>query len=620
MHHLLILLIAIPLLCMGEIPLIPREVFFNNLEKSLPQLSPDGAKLAFLAPDQRNITNVWVDDQIVTSDAKRGIQFYRWEYDNQHILYIQDRDGDENWHLYETDIAAKTTRDLTPFDGVRAELIAYEPQFPRELLIQINRRNPGLFDVYRLNLDGGALELEVENDHNAIAWLADHRLQVRASQSFDQNGNTIIRVRDEKNGPWRELMRWGPEEMGGIVGFSHDNDSLFLIVSIDANAKRLITVDIATGSCKVIAEDPQYDLTEVMVNPHTHEVEAVKIYRERAAWNILDPAVKVDFVQLEKPDADLSIMNRDQKDEHWIVKYESSQHPPHYYLYDRLTRSSRFLFTTQPKLENYPLSPMTPISYTARDGMTLHGYLTLPLDADPKNLSTILFVHGGPWARDMWGCDPFVQWLANRGYAVLQVNYRGSTGYGKNYCNAGNKEWAGKMHTDLLDGKEWMIEQGYSNPDKVAILGGSYGGYAALVGMAFTPEEFCCGIDLVGPSNLVSLLETIPPYWNPVKSIFDIRVGNLETERAFLESCSPIFKVDQICRPLLIAQGANDPRVNQAESDQIVAALRQRGKEVEYLLFSDEGHGFSKPENIIKFCISAEYFLHKHLGGRLQPK
>ncbi len=604
--------------------LIPREILFGNPEKTSPQLSPDGKKLAYLAPDQTNVLNVWVrdlqyleKDELITSDKKRGIHSFCWTYDGKHLLYVQDLDGDENWHLYQTNIRTKSTRDLTPFEGARVGILAYEVAFPEEILLQLNVRNPALFDVYRMNLQTGSLSLEVENPGDVAEWLADHALHVRASKSYGKSGESIIRVRDESS--WHELIRWGAEDEGELVTFSADGQFLYLLSNLNANTTRLLKINLSSRAKELIAEDSHYDLSTVMENPITHKIEAVGVTRERFEWIALDAKVKQDFAILRNKKKEMKILSRDQKDEQWVVLYSSDRKPAHFYLYDRTKKTSHFLFSSTPKLEGYPLSDMRPISFRTRDGMKLHGYLTLPTNKKSKSLPSVLFVHGGPWVRDNWGYNPLVQWLANRGYAVLQVNYRGSTGYGKKYLNAGNREWAGKMHLDLLDGKQWLIEKGYADPKKVAIFGGSYGGYAVLVGLTFTPEEFCCGVDLVGPSNLVTLLQTLPPYWNPAKTVFTVRLGDLDTEKEFLESRSPLFKADRISRPLLIAQGANDPRVKQAESDQIVEKMRKNNKEVEYLLFPDEGHGFKRPENKLTFCLAAEKFLHKHLGGDFEP-
>ncbi|MCS6817167.1 MAG: S9 family peptidase [Blastocatellia bacterium] len=607
-------------------PLIPREVLFGNPEKASPQISPDGTKLAYLAP-HNGVLNVWVrtigkqDDQVVTSDKKRGIRAYVWQGDSEHILYIQDRDGDENWHLYQTNLKTKTTRDLTPFEGVQARIVATDPQFPDEILVGLNLRDRRWHDVYRINLKTGAVELDTENPGDVMGWAADHRLQVRAAAAFTPDGGMLIRVREDARSPWRELLRWGPDEtMGQIAGFTPDGRGLWLASSVGANAARLIEVDIATGKMTVIAEDPQYDVSEWLVHPKTRRLEAVQFIRARREWQLLDPSLRADFDLLRKErDGDLSIISRDREDRMWIVAYLMDDGPVYYYAYDRSARRLSMLFSNRPALEQYRLAKMQPISFTARDGMTIYGYLTLPVGVPPKNLPMVLLVHGGPWARDVWGFDPIVQWLANRGYAVLQVNFRGSTGYGKAYLNAGDREWAGKMHTDLIDGKNWAVQQGYADPKRVCIMGGSYGGYATLVGLTFTPEEFACGVDIVGPSNLVTLLRSIPPYWAPIKALFDKRLGKVETDEEFLKSRSPLFRADQIKAPLLIAHGANDPRVKKAESDQIVQTLRAKNIPVTYVVYPDEGHGFARPENRLDFFGRAEEFLAKHLGGRFEP-
>lgn len=614
-----------------EKSLIPREVLFGNPEKAAPHLSPDGSLLAYLAPNDDNVLNVWLrdlsgveHDRPITSNQKQGIHHFYWQLDNEHILYTQDRDGDENEHLYQTNIHTRVTRDLTPFEGAKAMILAYKAKFPKEMLIGLNVRNAAIFDVYRLDLESGVATLAVENHENALQWLVDSELCVRGFVR-ELDGCTIVQMRDDNDSPWREVLRSEVGDEVDVIGFSPDYNSLYICSSVDSNTSKLVQLNLADGSRKTLVEHPDYDVHGncIIRNPISGEIEAVGVNCERLEWVFLDPALERDFVFLQgrhgREEEVLAITSRDLSDQKWVLTYFTDHSYPRYYLYDRATRESQFLFSVNSRLDVYPLCEMKPVLFKARDGMPLHGYLTLPLDCEPQNLPTVLFVHGGPWARDSWCCHPFVQWLANRGYAVLQVNFRGSTGYGKSFLEAGNREWAGKMQTDLLDGKQWLVDLGYTHPDKVAIFGGSYGGYAALVGLTFTPEEFCCGVDLFGPSNLVTLLQTIPPYWIGVKFFFDRRVGNLETEREFLESRSPLFKADKICRPLLIAQGANDPRVKQAESDQIVEAIRQHGKEVEYLLFSNEGHGFSHPENLLKFCEVCESFLHKHLGGKKGP-
>jgi len=378
-------------------------------------------------------------------------------------------------------------------------------------------------------------------------------------------------------------------------------------------------MEIATQNIEVIAEDSQYDISGVMIHPDTYEVQAVSFYRARNEWTVLDESIKGDFEAIAKLDqGDFFIYNRDNADDTWLVAFTKDNGSVPFYAFDRKRQKGTFLFDHQPDLNNYTLAPMKPISFTSRDGLTIYGYITHPPGKDRANLSMVLNVHGGPWGRDGWGYHPEAQWLANRGYACLQVNFRGSTGYGKEFLNAGNKEWGGKMHHDLVDAVNWAVEEGIADPKKVAIFGWSYGGYAALVGATFTPNLFCCAVDGVGISNLITWIKTVPPYWTILLAMLHKRVGNPDTEEEFLKSRSPLFKVNQIKIPILIAQGANDPRVKQAESEQIVEAMKKKGIEYEYMLFPDEGHGFVKPENRLKFYAAAEKFLAKHLGGRYE--
>jgi dipeptidyl aminopeptidase/acylaminoacyl peptidase len=605
-------------------PLIPRKVLFGNPEKAGAEISPDGRMLAYLAPDE-GVLNVWVrtvgqnDDRAITSDRKRGIHSYSWQPDSTHILYAQDLDGNENFRIYQTSLDTRETKDLTPFEDVRAMISAVDPRHPDRMLVALNRRNQQLFDVYRYDFRTGALDLDTENPGDVASWSADNDLRVRAANAILADGQEV-RIREDVHSPWKTFQKWGQDEtFGGVAGFSPDNSALWVISSVDANAARLVEVDIASGSIRVIAEDPQYDVSAALENPRTRELEAVGFVRARLEWHFFDRAIEAEFAVLRKVrDGEVHLESRSFNDTQWVVSYSADTAPATYYLYDRATKKTEFLFAARPALQNYDLASMRPISFEARDGLTLHGYLTMPLGIE-IGAPMVLLVHGGPWTRDMWGYSGLVQMLANRGYAVLQVNYRGSTGYGKDFLNAGDREWAGRMHDDLLDAKSWAIRERYADPAKVAIMGGSYGGYATLVGLTFTPDEFVCGVDIVGPSNLATLLNSIPPYWAPMRAIFDKRVGHLETEEEFLRSRSPLFKADRIQVPLLIGQGANDPRVKQAESDQIVKAMRENGKPVEYLVFPDEGHGFVRPENNLRFFAAAEQFLARYLGGRAQP-
>jgi dipeptidyl aminopeptidase/acylaminoacyl peptidase len=614
---------AVAALAQKSTTLIPREILFGNPERAAPQISPDGTQLAYLAP-VKGVMNVWVrtlgkeDDRPVTEDKYRGIRNYLWQYDNKHLLYTQDQGGDENFRLFQTDIATKQTKDLTPFDKVRVDIVAYDWKYPDSIKVQMNQRDPKVFDVHKIDLKTGKVDLDTENPGDIANWQVDNNFEIRAAQAQTEDGGTDVRVRDTVKSPWRSLIKWGPDEtFGQIAGFTPNNKALWVATSLDANAARLLEIDIATGQRKVVAEDPEFDVNSIIGNPKTNALQAISFLRQRTEYKFVDPKMKADFATLSKVrSGDIDRVSASLDDNKWIIAFVSDDAPVYYYLFDRGTQKPTLLFSNRPALEKYTLSPMKPIEFLARDNMKLYGYVTTPAGKEAKNLPMVVFVHGGPWGRDTWGLNPNVQWLANRGYAVLQINFRGSTGFGKLYTNAGDRQWAGTMHTDLLDGKEWAVKKGIADPAKVCIMGGSYGGYATLAGVAFSPDAYTCGVDIVGPSNLNTLLKTIPPYWSTLLSTFHKRMG--ETE-AVLKEQSPLYKADQIKVPLLIGQGANDPRVNKAESDQIVAAMRKNNKPVEYYVFPDEGHGFARPANRMAFNAVSEEFLAKYLGGRAEP-
>jgi dipeptidyl aminopeptidase/acylaminoacyl peptidase len=609
-------------------PLIPREVLFGNPEKTSPQLSPDGKRLAWIAPDKNNVLQVWVktvgkdDDKIVTADKKRGIRQYLWTYNNNVLLYLQDSDGDENWHVYGVDLESGKVRDFTPHKGIQARMTGTDPEFPDEVLVALNLRDKRLHDVYRLNLKSGEQTLDTKNPGDVAGFAADARFQVRAAQVVTPDGGTEIRIRDDAKSDWKTWMKVGPEEILGFVDFTPDGKSAILLSSLGSDTARAVERDIATGQEKVLASSDEVDAGSVMIHPTKHHVQAVSFEPGRRQWTLIDPSVKRDFEGIGNlNDGDFSILNRNKEDTTWLVAFTSDRGPVRYYAWDRAARKGTFLFVQQPKLEGLKLAAMKPVVIETRDGMKLHAYLTLPAGITAKKLPMVLFVHGGPWARDAWGYNPYAQWLANRGYACLQVNYRGSTGYGKKFLNAGNKQWGLKMHDDLIDAVHWAVKEEIADQKKVAIVGGSYGGYAALAGVTMTPEAFACAVDIVGPSNLKTLIASIPPYWKPMRALFDARMGNVDDPKdaELIRNASPLFKADKIVRPLLIGQGANDPRVKQAESEQIVAAIEKHGGKVTYVLYPDEGHGFARPENRIDFNARAEAFLAEHLGGRAEP-
>jgi dipeptidyl aminopeptidase/acylaminoacyl peptidase len=604
------------------VDLIPRQVLFGNPERAAPRLSPDGRRLAWIAP-HNGVLNVWLTTvdpgsgvdlraaEVVTDDTERGIRTYAWAHDNRHLLYLQDTGGDENWRLYDVDLETMERRDLTPFDGVQTQLVAMEPGFPTELLVGLNKDDPELHDVYRLDLITGELTREVENP-GYLGWVADRQLVVRATFEPLPDGSLRILVRDDAEGEWRVLLEVPADDAltTDVVGFSADGKSLLLITSLDAETAGLVSMDLATGTREVLAADPVADVSSVRLSPITRQPQVVTFVKERSDYLVLDPSVADDLAAIRALNpGDPVFSSTDDADQNWLVAFINDAGPVHFYAYDRASRSGTFLFEHQPELSKYQLSAMEPFEFQARDGLTVHGYAVFPADGPRTGLPVVLDVHGGPWVRDVWGYNPNVS---------LMINYRGSTGYGKAFVNAGDREWGGKMQDDLSDAVAYAIEQGWADPERIAIFGGSYGGYAALAGATFTPDLYRCAVDIVGPSNLKTLIETIPPYWAPMVAQFHRRVGDPEKDAEFLWSRSPLSRADEIRIPMLIAQGANDPRVKQAESEQIVAAMKAAGIEYEYMLFPDEGHGFAKPENRMIFYAAAEKFLSRYLGGRVE--
>ncbi len=613
------------------VELIPRQVLFGNPERIRPQISPEGSRLAWIAPHE-NVLNIWIAPlsrdtgvdlaaaRVVTDDTDRGIRMFAWAHDGRHLLYLQDAGGDENWRLHDVDLQTMQRRDLTPFDGVQTQVIGMERKFPTEILVGLNRDNPELHDVYRLDLVTGELAKEVENPGFA-GWLADSQLVVRAGLAPEEDGGFTLLIRDAEDGDWRPLLAIPADDSitSEPICFSADGRSLLAKSSVGTETTGLVKIDVATGAVTVLAADPQADVSNVLVHPDTREPQIVTLRKDRSEYLVLDPSVAADLEAIRAlHPGDPSFDGSDDEDATWLVSFTNDSGPVPYFAFDRARRQGRFLFEHRPALLRYELSAMEPFSFTARDGLTIHGYATFPPGTARSGLPTVLNVHGGPWVRDSWGFNPEAQWLANRGYLCLQVNYRGSTGYGKAFVNAGDREWGGKMQDDLTDAVAFAVAQGWADRSRVAVYGGSYGGYAALAGAVFTPELFCCAVDIVGPSNLKTLIETIPPYWAPMVAQYHRRVGNPAVDAEFLWSRSPLSGAERIRIPLLIAQGANDPRVKQAESEQIVAALDQAGIEHQYMLFPDEGHGFAKPANRLRFYAAAERFLARYLGGRAE--
>jgi len=619
----------------GPTPLIPRRVLFGNPDRASPQISPDGTQLAFLAPVD-GVLNVWVGPvsdpgaaKPVTADTQRGIRQYFWAFNNTHIVYSQDKGGDENWRAYSVNTKDLQVLDLTPIEGVRAEIEAVSHKFPDEILVGLNGRNAQFHDVHRVNVVTGAMSLVQQND-GFSGFLADQDFALRMATRYTSDGGSeVLRLAPEAAPEPFDRIPMEDTLTTALTAFDATGRVMYGLDSRGRDTAAMVSVNMETGERSVLAEDPRADAGPAMIHPTTGKVQAVSFTYDRLRWKILDESIASDFAYLKTvAEGDFSVASRTLDDRTWVVSFVLDNGPVQFYLYDRENKKARRLFSTKKDLENLPLARMRPAVIPSRDGLNLVSYYTLPVESDSDGdgrpsapLPTVLLVHGGPWARDSWGYNATHQWLANRGYAVLSVNFRGSTGFGKQFINAGNMEWAAKMHDDLLDAVDWAVAQGISNPKAVCIMGGSYGGYATLVGLTFTPERFAAGISIVGPSNLVTLLSTVPAYWAPVVELFKKRVGDHTTieGRSFLASRSPLTRAAEIRRPLLIGQGANDPRVKQAESDQIVSAMREKNIPVTYALFPDEGHGFARPENRTAFNAIAEAFLAQHLGGRYEP-
>lgn len=623
---------------LDAVELIPREALFGNPERANVQLSPDGRTLSWVAPLDGTL-NVWVapaDDlsaaKAVTRDTARGIRSYFWSYQPDTLLYLRDSGGDEDFHLYAVDLKTGQSRDLTPFEKTTAQVVGVSDRHPGTILVGMNDRDPKWHDLYRVDLASGERTLVEKNDQEISGYLADADYRLRfASRARPDGGEDLLR----RSGDTWETYDQIPFEDGmttGFAGLSKDGSTLYMRDSRERNTAALFAVDAAGGGKRLLHEDARADIGGNLADPRTGEVQAVSVNYLREQWTVLDDAIRADLARLEAiGPGEASINTRTLDDRTWIVAYSAAESPVEYYRYDRdgqgggtLTR----LFSGRPALEGKPLVPMWPLELQSRDGKTLVSYLTLPPHADANQdgkadapVPMVLLVHGGPWARDAYGYSSYDQWLANRGYAVLSVNFRGSTGFGKAFTNAGDGEWAGKMHDDLIDAVEWAVDSGVTTADKVAIMGGSYGGYATLVGLTFTPDTFACGVDIVGPANLNTLLSTVPPYWASFYKQLVRRMGDPETDegKAWLTERSPLSRVDAISKPLLIGQGANDPRVKQDESDQIVDAMTAKNIPVTYVLFPDEGHGFARPENNKAFNAVAEGFLSQCLGGRAQP-
>jgi dipeptidyl aminopeptidase/acylaminoacyl peptidase len=612
----------------AEAELVARKVFFDNPDVGSVRISPDGENLAWLAPigGVRNLFVAPLSDpgaaRAVTHATDRNLStFYRWAHTSRHLVFFQERDGDENWRASSVDIVSGAIVPLTPQRGVKAYWQEADRKFPEEMLFKHNARDKRYFDLFQVNLVTGASQLLFEN--NEFAWyVTDSNFQLRLGVRFIADGSAEW-VERRSDGTWAPFITVpiGDFESTQPQDFSADGKTLFMLDSRGRDKAALFAVDMATGRDSLLAADGEADVVQVDFDFVQRRPLAARANRDRVRWHAVDPAAAQDLADLASyGPGDVEIIDRSADNRFATVFYERDTESGEFALLDRGTRKVRSLFRQRKALAGLALRKMQPVIVPARDGLRLNGYLTLP-NAGAGNLPMVLVIHGGPYLRDVWGFNSVHQWLASRGYAVLSVNYRGSTGFGKAFVTAADKEWGGKMHDDLIDAVDWAVGEGIADPKRVGFFGGSYGGYSALTAATRTPEVFACIVDVFGISNLITFMATIPPYWGPWFSIWKNRLGDPATEsgRAFLTERSPLTHIDRAVRPILIAQGMQDVRVVAAESEQMVAALKKRGVPVTYITFPDEGHGFARPENRMAFYAITESFLAKHLGGSRQP-
>ena len=603
-------------------PVLPMEDFFRNPEVGAFSLSPDGAKLAFVKPWERRM-NVYVRDietgaeKRVTSATERDIAGFFWKGSDR-IVYIQDKGGDENFHIYLTDIEGKASRDLTPFDGVRAGVLDDLEEDPEHMLLEMNRRNPEVFDVYRCELATGELTQIAENPGNITGWLTDHDGRLRVAYETDGVNSSLLYRPTEKD-EFKTLVTTNFKDSFLPLMFGYDNKLLYVASNLGRDKIAVYTFDPDANKTRdLVFEHPDVDVASLISSKKRKVITGVVYTTDKSRYHFFDKDRKELQDTLEKffPGYEVAVTGMDDDERRATVRVYGDRTRGGSYLFDRQSNSLTKLADHSPWLKETEMAPMEPIQYTSRDGLTIHGYLTLPLGVASRDLPLVVIPHGGPSARDEWGFDSEAQFLANRGAAVLQVNFRGSTGYGKKFWQAGFKQWGRAMQDDVTDGVEWLVKRGIADPKRLAIYGGSYGGYAALAGATFTPDLYACAVSYVGPSNIFTLLESIPPYWEPYREMEYEEIGHPVKDKELLESISPVLHADKIRIPLFVAQGANDPRVKKAESDQIVEAVRKAGKDVVYMVKDNEGHGFRNEENRFDFYREMGGFLKKHLGLR----
>jgi len=631
-RRFIVLLLALSIFILGCAPkekatrLIPMKDFFRNPEKAAFQLSSDGEHLAFLKPWQSRL-NIHVQkigeaaETRITNATERDITSYIWA-NNKRIAYVQDKAGDENFRLYAVNIDGSDFKELTPFEKVRVGIVDDLKDNDEEMIIQMNKRDARLFDAYRINIYSGEMKMIAQNPGIIVGWMTDHGGNLRVALTTD-GVNTSVLYRDSEKDNFQTLITTNFKETFQPAFFTFDNKNLYVESNIGRDKTAYYEYEVKKKEfAKLIYENPEVDVAVLLKSDKRKKITGAAYITDKRHYQFFDEERQLLQEDLEKrlPGYEVVVASMSRDETKALVRTYSDRSLGAYYYLNRTTNEFLRLADVSPWLNEEELAEMKPISYTSRDGLTIHGYLTLPKGLKPEKLSFVVNPHGGPWARDVWGFNPEVQFLANRGYAVLQMNFRTSTGYGRKFWEAGFKQWGLAIQDDISDGVKWLIEQGIANPKKVGIYGGSFGGYATLAGVTFTPDLYACGVDYVGISNLFTFINSIPPYWEPMRAMVYEMIGHPEKEKELYQKISPIFHADRIKAPLLVVQGANDPRVNKQESDQIVDALKKRGIEVVYMVKSNEGHGFLNEENRFDLYRAMEEFLGKHLGGRVEAK
>src|ERR1700730_11451170 len=600
-------------------PAIPLRDFFRNPQTTGYELSPSGELIGFLKPVDSRL-NIFVQPKSggeakqITAVKDRDIRSFSWKGD-KYLLYAKDNGGDENFHLYVTRSDGTGTRDLTPFDGVRADLIDDLEDHPTDLIVGLNKRNKEVFDAYRLNVETGDLKLVAENPGNIASWTTDHDGNIRVATTTDGVNQSLL-YRQNENDSWKTVITTNFKESFSPQFFTFDNKALYGVSNLGRDKTAVVEFDPETGKeTKVVFEQPEVDVSGLNYSRKRKVITTATYTTWKEEQKFFDPESETLYKTLNAklPGYDIYVVSSNRDEDIFIVRTITDRSLGAFYLYDAKSGDLSKLADRNPWLQEDQLSEMKPIEYSSRDGLTIAGYLTLPKGRVAKNLPIVVNPHGGPWVRDNWGFNPEVQFLANRGFGVLQMNYRGSTGYGRKFWEASFRQWGQSMQDDITDGVEWLVGQGIADPKRVAISGGSYGGYAVLEGLSKTPDLYAAGVDYVGVSNLFTFMKTVPPYWKPFLEMMYEMVGNPEKDKALFEANSPALNADRIKAPLFVAQGAKDPRVNINESNQIVEALKKHGVAVEYMIKEDEGHGFHNEENRFSFYEAMEKFLTQHL-------